>query len=48
MQVLKDWFGHPYSDEDIANAPRAVEGKTEMDALIAHLQNLGTAIKTVR
>jgi cytochrome c oxidase cbb3-type subunit 2 len=48
MQVLKDWFGHPYSDEDIANAPKAVEGKTEMDALIAHLQNLGTAIKTVR
>jgi cytochrome c oxidase cbb3-type subunit 2 len=48
MQVLKDWFSHPYTDEEIANAPKAVSGKTEMEALIAHLQNLGTAIKTVR
>jgi cytochrome c oxidase cbb3-type subunit 2 len=48
MQVLKDWFGHPYTDEEIANAPKAVEGKTELEALVAHLQNLGTAIKTVR
>jgi cytochrome c oxidase cbb3-type subunit 2 len=48
MQVLKDWLGHPYTDEEIANAPQAVEGKTEMDALIAYLQNLGTLIKTVR
>ncbi len=48
MQVLKDWFGHPYTDEEIANAPQAVEGKTELEALVAHLQNLGTAIKTVR
>ncbi|MCK5663776.1 MAG: cytochrome-c oxidase, cbb3-type subunit II [Thiotrichaceae bacterium] len=48
MQVLKDWFSHPYSDEEIANAPQAVEGKTELEAIIAYLQNLGTAIKTVR
>ncbi len=48
MQVLKDWFGHPYTDEEIANAPQAVEGKTEMEALIAYLQNLGTLIKNVR
>ena len=48
MQVLKDWFGHPYTNEEIANAPKAVEGKTELEALVAHLQNLGTAIKTVR
>ena len=48
MQVLKDWFGHPYTDEEIANAPQVVEGKTELEALVAHLQNLGTAIKTVR
>ncbi|EDN69804.1 cytochrome c oxidase cbb3-type, subunit II [Beggiatoa sp. PS] len=48
MQVLKDWFGHPYTDEEIANAPQAVEGKTELEALVAHLQNLGTTIKTVR
>lgn len=48
MQVLKSWFNHPYSDDDIANAPHAVSGRTEMEALIAYLQNLGTAIKTVR
>ncbi|MHB8473148.1 MAG: cytochrome-c oxidase, cbb3-type subunit II [Gammaproteobacteria bacterium] len=42
------WLGHPYSDADIANAPKALAGKTEMDALIDYLQNLGTAIKTRR
>jgi cytochrome c oxidase cbb3-type subunit 2 len=46
MQVLKDWFGHPYTAAEIADAPKAVEGKTEMDAMIAYLQGLGTAIKT--
>lgn len=44
MQTL----GVPYSDEEIAKAAEAVEGKTEMDAMIAYLQNLGTAIKTKR
>ncbi|MCK5719561.1 MAG: cytochrome-c oxidase, cbb3-type subunit II [Thiomargarita sp.] len=48
MQALKDWFGHPYTDEQIKNAPAAVEGKTELEALVAHLQNLGTSIKTTR
>lgn len=38
----------PYSDEDIANAPASVEGKTEMDALIAYLQVLGTHVSTRR
>jgi len=47
MEVLRT-LGHPYTDEEIANAPKAVEGKTEMDALIAYLQVLGTAIKTRR
>lgn len=42
------WLGHPYSDADIANAPKALAGKTEMDALIDYLQDLGTAIKTRR
>jgi cytochrome c oxidase cbb3-type subunit 2 len=41
-------IGTPYSDEDIANAPKEVEGKTEMDALIAYLQGLGTALKSTR
>jgi cytochrome c oxidase cbb3-type subunit 2 len=35
-------LGDPYSDEDVAAAAAAVEGKTELDALIAYLQNLGT------
>lgn len=43
MRVLKDWAGHPYTDEEIAQAPAMLEGKTEMDAVIAYLQVLGTA-----
>ena len=35
-------LGHPYSEEDIEGAAVAVQGKTEMDALIAYLQGLGT------
>ncbi len=35
-------LGDPYTDEQIAGAAAAVEGKTEMDALIAYLQDLGT------
>lgn len=38
--------GVPYSDEQIAGAAEAVKGKTEMEALIAYLQVLGTSIKT--
>jgi len=41
-------LGVPYSQADIDGARAAVEGKTEMDALIAYLQVLGTAIKTRR
>ncbi len=47
MQVLRA-LGHPYSDEDIKNAPAELEGKTQMDALIAYLQVLGTSIKARR
>jgi cytochrome c oxidase cbb3-type subunit 2 len=35
-------LGDPYTDEEVAGAAAAVEGKTELDALIAYLQNLGT------
>ncbi len=38
-------LGVPYSDADIAGASAAVQGKTEMDALIAYLQGLGLAAK---
>ncbi|MEW5771834.1 MAG: cytochrome-c oxidase, cbb3-type subunit II [Pseudomonadota bacterium] len=34
--------GHGYTEEEIAAAPAMLEGKTEMDALIAYLQVLGT------
>ena len=40
--------GVPYSDEDIATAGDAVKGKTEMDALVAYLQVLGTALQNKR
>jgi len=41
-------LGVPYTEEDIAGASDAVKDKTEMDALIAYLQVLGTSIKTRR
>jgi cytochrome c oxidase cbb3-type subunit 2 len=34
-------LGVPYTDQDIANAPSELKGKTEADALIAYLQGLG-------
>jgi cytochrome c oxidase cbb3-type subunit 2 len=42
MTVLKNWAGHPYTDAEIAEAPEMLKNKTEMDALIAYLQVLGT------
>jgi cytochrome c oxidase cbb3-type subunit 2 len=47
MEILRK-LGSPYTDEEIRSAPAALEGKTEMDAMIAYLQGLGTAIKTRR
>jgi cytochrome c oxidase cbb3-type subunit 2 len=38
-------LGHPYSEEDLAGAAQAVAGKTELEALIAYLQGLGTNVK---
>jgi cytochrome c oxidase cbb3-type subunit 2 len=35
-------LGDPYTDEQIAGAADAVAGRTEMDALVAYLQGLGT------
>ena len=37
--------GVPYTDEQIAAGGKELEGKTELDALIAYLQSLGTARK---
>ena len=40
--------GVPYTDAEIAKAAQELAGKTEQDALIAYLQNLGLAMKSVR
>ena len=37
--------GVPYTDAEIADAQQSIRGKTEIDALIAYLQVLGTAVK---
>lgn len=42
MNALR-MLGHPYSDEQIAGAPAMLEGKNELDAIVAYLQVLGTA-----
>ncbi len=47
MRALR-MLGVPYTDEEIAGARKQLEGKTEMDALIAYLQGLGTALKQTR
>ena len=38
-------LGHPYTEEDFTGAAAAVAGKTELEALIAYLQGLGTNVK---
>ena len=40
MRGLKR-LGDPYTDADLAGASAAVEGKTELDAVVAYLQALG-------
>ncbi|WP_211829621.1 cytochrome-c oxidase, cbb3-type subunit II [Kistimonas asteriae] len=47
MEALR-LVGVPYTDEQINNAAAEVKGKTEMDALVAYLQGLGTALTTKR
>jgi len=44
MQTL----GVPYTAADVSGAAESVKGKTEMDAMIAYLQIMGTSIKTRR
>ena len=47
MEALRI-VGVPYTNEDMAGARKAVEGKTEMDAIVVYLQQLGTLIKSKR
>jgi len=44
MRALR-WVGVPYQDEEIAKAKGELKDRTELDALIAYLQVLGTAVK---
>jgi len=43
MRTLRR-LGDPYTDEEIAGAPAALEGKTALDAVVAYLQGLGTQL----
>ena len=47
MSALRK-VGVPYTDQEIADAPKALEGKTELDAVVAYLQGLGQALKQSR
>ncbi len=47
MEALRK-VGVPYTDEDIEGAKEAVKGVTEMDALVAYLQQLGTLLQEKR
>ena len=47
MSALRK-VGVPYTDEEIAGAGKELEGKTELDVLIAYLQGMGVEMKGAR
>ena len=47
MKALRS-VGVPYTDAEIAGARKAIEGISELDALVAYLQGMGTALKQTR
>jgi cytochrome c oxidase cbb3-type subunit 2 len=47
MKALRT-VGVPYTDDEIAKAPEALKGKSELDAVIAYLQGLGVELKGLR
>lgn len=47
MRALRK-VGVPYTDDDVAKAAESVKGKTEMDAIVAYLQGMGTLLRNVR
>lgn len=47
MSALRS-VGVPYTDTEIAEAPKQLEGKTELDVLVAYLQGLGLELKAAR
>ncbi|MCL2161715.1 MAG: cytochrome-c oxidase, cbb3-type subunit II [Betaproteobacteria bacterium] len=46
--VINPGSEKPYSNDVIANASQEISGKTELDALIAYLQGLGSAFSNVK
>ena len=47
MRTLRT-LGVPYTDQEIAGGASVLEGKTEMEAVIAYLQGLGTVLRDRR
>ncbi|MFF7399521.1 cytochrome-c oxidase, cbb3-type subunit II [Achromobacter sp. NPDC008082] len=47
MRALR-MLGVPYTDQQIADAPKAIEGKTEEDALVEYLQSLGVGVRKAK
>lgn len=47
MKAMKT-LGVPYTDTDIAGAAKEIEGKTELEAVIAYLQGLGLALSEAK
>lgn len=41
-------LGHPYTEAEIEAAPATLDGKTELDAMVAYLQALGLQLKQRR
>jgi cytochrome c oxidase cbb3-type subunit 2 len=48
MRTLNLVNSRPYTDEQIASAQAELEGKTELDAVVAYLQGLGIQLKVTR
>ncbi|MFZ3193993.1 MAG: cytochrome-c oxidase, cbb3-type subunit II [Moraxellaceae bacterium] len=48
MRLFRDQFGVPYTEADIDAAVDGVQGQTELTALVAYLQQLGTVMQGQR
>jgi cytochrome c oxidase cbb3-type subunit 2 len=48
MRIFKDYFGVPYTEDEIAAAQESVKGKTELEAVISYLQVQGLHMKGKR
>lgn len=48
MRLFRERFGVPYTDADIEGATDTVQGQTELTAVVAYLQQLGTVMQGQR